>query len=223
VLVHDRDVPLAELAAHKAALVADGSRVRLEQRTKNLKALLERAAADGYTSFATGRRRPRMPRRNAAFTLMRSDRRMDAVDRRRIRSLRLSTGVLGAAGLAIAGAAVAAVSRWPVRRASRGGGSASRSARTPSMRTGCGGAGWPASPWSSSCSATPWRPDSAHRGAGHLGGRLAKGLARRLRRPVRLRTAAIVGSESTDLDAQLAALETDYLPHVAVVVVGGTT
>jgi hypothetical protein len=53
VLVHDRDVPLAELAAHKAALVADGSRVRLEQRTKNLKALLERAAADGYTSFAT--------------------------------------------------------------------------------------------------------------------------------------------------------------------------
>ncbi len=53
VLVHDRDVPLAELAAHKAALVADGSRVRLEQRTKNLKALLERAAADGYTAFAT--------------------------------------------------------------------------------------------------------------------------------------------------------------------------
>lgn len=53
VLVHDRDVPFAELAAHKAALVADGSRVRLEQRTKNLKALLERAAADGYTAFAT--------------------------------------------------------------------------------------------------------------------------------------------------------------------------
>jgi len=53
VLVHDRDVPAAELVALKAALVADGSRVRLEQRTKNLKALLERAAADGYTSFAT--------------------------------------------------------------------------------------------------------------------------------------------------------------------------
>ena len=53
VLVHDRDVPVAELAALKAALVADGSRVRLELRTKNLKALLERAAADGYTSFAT--------------------------------------------------------------------------------------------------------------------------------------------------------------------------
>ncbi|WP_235038124.1 histidine--tRNA ligase [Microbacterium sp. 18062] len=53
VLVHDRDVPLAELVALKAALVARGSRVRLEQRTKNLKGLLERAAADGYASFAT--------------------------------------------------------------------------------------------------------------------------------------------------------------------------
>ncbi len=52
VLVHDRDVPVAELLAHKAALVAAGSRVRLEQRPKNLKALLERAAADGYTAFA---------------------------------------------------------------------------------------------------------------------------------------------------------------------------
>ncbi|WP_228484829.1 histidine--tRNA ligase [Microbacterium cremeum] len=53
VLVHDRDVPAGELLALKAALVGDGSRVRLEQRTKNLKALLERAAADGYTAFAT--------------------------------------------------------------------------------------------------------------------------------------------------------------------------
>lgn len=53
VLVHDRDVPVAELAALKAAFVAEGSRVRLEQRTKNLKALLERASADGYNSFAT--------------------------------------------------------------------------------------------------------------------------------------------------------------------------
>ncbi len=52
VLVHDRDVPVAELTALKAALIAEGARVRLEQRTKNLKALLERAAADGYTSFA---------------------------------------------------------------------------------------------------------------------------------------------------------------------------
>ena len=53
VLVHDRDVPEAELLALKAALVRQGSRVRLEHRTKNLKALLERAAADGYTAFAT--------------------------------------------------------------------------------------------------------------------------------------------------------------------------
>ena len=53
VLVHDRDVPVDELVALKAVLVARGSRVRLEQRKKNMKALLERAAADGYTSFAT--------------------------------------------------------------------------------------------------------------------------------------------------------------------------
>jgi histidyl-tRNA synthetase len=53
VLVHDRDVPIAELVAHKAALVSGGARVRLEQRTKNLKGLLERSASDGYTQFAT--------------------------------------------------------------------------------------------------------------------------------------------------------------------------
>lgn len=53
VLVHDRDVPVAELVALKTALIAAGSRARLEQRTKNLKALLERSTADGYTSFAT--------------------------------------------------------------------------------------------------------------------------------------------------------------------------
>jgi histidyl-tRNA synthetase len=53
VLIHDRDVSQRELLALKAALVAEGSRVRMEHRTKNLKALLERAAADGYTSFAT--------------------------------------------------------------------------------------------------------------------------------------------------------------------------
>lgn len=52
VLVHDRDVPLAQLLGLKASLVADGARVRLEQRPKNLKALLERASADGYTAFA---------------------------------------------------------------------------------------------------------------------------------------------------------------------------
>ena len=53
VLIHDADVPVAELVAHKAALIADGARVRLERRTKNLKALLDRSAADGYTAFAT--------------------------------------------------------------------------------------------------------------------------------------------------------------------------
>lgn len=53
VLVHDRDVSEADLLALKGALVRQGSRVRLEQRTKNLKALLERAASDGYTAFAT--------------------------------------------------------------------------------------------------------------------------------------------------------------------------
>lgn len=53
VLVHDADVPVAELLAHKTALIAEGARVRLERRTKNLKALLERASADGFTSFAT--------------------------------------------------------------------------------------------------------------------------------------------------------------------------
>ncbi|WP_260406462.1 histidine--tRNA ligase [Microbacterium sp. G2-8] len=53
VLVHDKDVPLAELLAHKAALVADGARVRLSTRTKNFKNLLAQAEADGYASFAT--------------------------------------------------------------------------------------------------------------------------------------------------------------------------
>jgi histidyl-tRNA synthetase len=51
VLVHDREVPLARLLALKAHLVAGGARVRVEQRPKNMKALLERSAADGYTSF----------------------------------------------------------------------------------------------------------------------------------------------------------------------------
>ncbi|WP_242519591.1 histidine--tRNA ligase [Microbacterium esteraromaticum] len=57
VLVHDADVPVGELLAHKAALLRDGgaARVRLERRPKNMKALLERATADGYTGFATVR------------------------------------------------------------------------------------------------------------------------------------------------------------------------
>ncbi|MFJ2542372.1 histidine--tRNA ligase [Microbacterium sp. NPDC087589] len=53
VLIHDTDVPVAELVGHKAELMASGARVRLERRTKNVKALLERSAADGYTEFAT--------------------------------------------------------------------------------------------------------------------------------------------------------------------------
>ena len=54
-----------------------------------------------------------------------------------------------------------------------------------------------------------------------LGGRLAKATGRRMHRPVRLRTVAVVGSESPDLPGQLDALPTDYRPHVAVIVVGG--
>jgi lysophospholipase L1-like esterase len=54
-----------------------------------------------------------------------------------------------------------------------------------------------------------------------LGARVAKGLGGRLRRPVRLRTAAVVGSESSALDAQLDALPERYVPDVAIIVVGG--
>ncbi|MDN3494588.1 SGNH/GDSL hydrolase family protein [Planococcus sp. APC 4015] len=54
-----------------------------------------------------------------------------------------------------------------------------------------------------------------------LGARLSKGLARELHRPVRLRTAAVVGSESSALAAQLDALPGHYRPAVAVIVVGG--
>jgi histidyl-tRNA synthetase len=55
VLVHDRDMPVAELVGLKVALVARGDRVRLEQRPKNLKTLLDRASTDGYTHFAVVR------------------------------------------------------------------------------------------------------------------------------------------------------------------------
>ncbi|WP_461474241.1 SGNH/GDSL hydrolase family protein [Microbacterium sp. HJ5] len=54
-----------------------------------------------------------------------------------------------------------------------------------------------------------------------LGARLAKGLARAAHRPVRLRTAAAVGAESSMLAAQLDDLPGDYRPDVAVIVVGG--
>jgi len=50
---------------------------------------------------------------------------------------------------------------------------------------------------------------------------LAKGLAKRLQRPVRLRTAAVVGAETSMLAAQLGGLPPAYRPDVAVIVVGG--
>lgn len=55
-----------------------------------------------------------------------------------------------------------------------------------------------------------------------LGGRLARRLARRAGRPVRLRTVAVVGAESKDLAAQLDELGSDEPIDVAVVIVVGT-
>ena len=52
VLVHDPAVPLDRLMAIKSELVASGRRVRLDRRAKNLKGVLDRAAAAGYRSFA---------------------------------------------------------------------------------------------------------------------------------------------------------------------------
>jgi len=52
VLVHERDADPARLVNLKSQLVAEGMRVRLERRTKNLKALLDRAAEAGYGRFA---------------------------------------------------------------------------------------------------------------------------------------------------------------------------
>ncbi len=54
-----------------------------------------------------------------------------------------------------------------------------------------------------------------------LGARLAKGVARVEGRPVRLRTAAVVGSETSALADQVDSLPVDYRPDVAVIVVGG--
>lgn len=54
-----------------------------------------------------------------------------------------------------------------------------------------------------------------------LGGRLSKGLAKELHRSVRLRTAAVVGAESSMLAAQLDSLPPGYRADVALVVVGG--
>ncbi|NLA64985.1 MAG: SGNH/GDSL hydrolase family protein [Leucobacter sp.] len=54
-----------------------------------------------------------------------------------------------------------------------------------------------------------------------LGARIAKGVARKLRRPVRLRTAAVVGAESHQLSGQLDSLPPGFRADVAVIVVGG--
>jgi lysophospholipase L1-like esterase len=54
-----------------------------------------------------------------------------------------------------------------------------------------------------------------------FGARLASRLAKASRRTVRLTTAARVGSESSMLAGQLAALPASYRPDVAVIVVGG--
>ncbi len=61
----------------------------------------------------------------------------------------------------------------------------------------------------------------AERAKHTLGGRLARGIAKRAGRSVRLRTGAVVGSESSMLAAQVDALPPAYRPDVAVVVVGG--
>ncbi|WP_426520159.1 histidine--tRNA ligase [Diaminobutyricibacter sp. McL0618] len=52
VLVFDPTVALSRLLALKTELVDSGRRVRLERRSKNLKALLDRSAAAGFASFA---------------------------------------------------------------------------------------------------------------------------------------------------------------------------
>jgi lysophospholipase L1-like esterase len=54
-----------------------------------------------------------------------------------------------------------------------------------------------------------------------LGAQLAKRVAKRTERAVRLHTAAIVGSETSMLRAQLAGLPAGYVADVAVIVVGG--
>ena len=54
-----------------------------------------------------------------------------------------------------------------------------------------------------------------------LGGGLSRRLARRTGRSVRLRTAAVVGSESSVLASQVEGLPVAYRPDVAVIVVGG--
>ena len=52
-LLHDDDVAPATLLALKSGLIAQGSRVRLERKTRNLKVLLGQLAASGFHSVAT--------------------------------------------------------------------------------------------------------------------------------------------------------------------------
>lgn len=54
-----------------------------------------------------------------------------------------------------------------------------------------------------------------------LGAQLSKRLAKRTHRAVRLHTAAVVGSETSMVAAQVASLPDDYTPNVAVIIVGG--
>lgn len=54
-LIHDADASHADLAALKREFVARGHRVRLERRQKNMRALLDRVAAEGFTRFANVR------------------------------------------------------------------------------------------------------------------------------------------------------------------------
>lgn len=51
-LLYDADAELGAVMALKAQLVAGGARVRLLARPKNMKAALERLAAEGFTRFA---------------------------------------------------------------------------------------------------------------------------------------------------------------------------
>ena len=54
-LVADADAPLDDLMALKRALVADGLRVRLEKRQKNMKTLLARLQSEGFSRVANVR------------------------------------------------------------------------------------------------------------------------------------------------------------------------
>ncbi|MEA9987005.1 histidine--tRNA ligase [Subtercola sp. RTI3] len=51
-LLHDPSASPAQLVGLKTQLIASGTRVRLERRTKNTKAQLDRAQASGFGSFA---------------------------------------------------------------------------------------------------------------------------------------------------------------------------